>query len=349
MAALRQNERKDRMKVLVYTGTNSLVFGDQPDPVADVGEVLVRVGAAGICGSDMHAYHGLDTRRPPPLILGHEAAGHIVGGARAGERVTINPLVVDPACAFAIEGRSHLSPTRQIISMPPRSGAFAELVRIPERNLISIPDAMPIAHAALAEPIAVSWHAVQIGIERLLRPLAACRIVVLGGGAIGLTSALVARHFGARSVLVGETNPLRRKTLEAEDLESYDPTTNAPDENSIDLVIDAVGADTTRAAACQMIRPGGVIVHVGLLPGHGGIDIRKITLQEVTFVGSYCYTPHDFEQSVQCLAERKLGSLSWFESRRLADGASAFADIDAGRTAAAKIVLRVGDESREDS
>ncbi|MDB5546572.1 MAG: zinc-binding dehydrogenase family protein, partial [Tardiphaga sp.] len=158
------------MKVLVYTGTNSLVFGDQPDPVADVGEVLVRVGAAGICGSDMHAYHGLDTRRPPPLILGHEAAGHIVGGARAGERVTINPLVVDPACAFAIEGRSHLSPTRQIISMPPRSGAFAELVRIPERNLISIPDAMPIAHAALAEPVAVSWHAVQIGIERLLRP-----------------------------------------------------------------------------------------------------------------------------------------------------------------------------------
>jgi threonine dehydrogenase-like Zn-dependent dehydrogenase len=329
------------MKALVYTGPNNLVFRDEPEPIPEAGDVLVRVEAVGICGSDMHAYHGFDARRPPPLILGHEAAGRIAAGPRAGERVTINPLVVDPSCPYAIEGRWHLSPTRQIISMPPRPGAFAELVRIPARNVVAIPEAMPIAHAALAEPVAVSWHAVRIGMERLHRPLAACRVVVLGGGAIGLAAALVARHFGARDVVIGETNPLRREALAREEgFATYRPGIDEPEDNSADLVIDAVGADATRAASCRMARPGGVIVHVGLLPGQGGLDIRKLTLQEIAFAGSYCYTPADFIATVAALAERRLGSLGWFEERSLAEGADAFQTIDAGRTPAAKIVLR---------
>lgn len=330
------------MKALVYTGPNTLVFRDEPEPVPLPGEVLVRVEAVGICGSDMHAYHGHDGRRPPPLILGHEAAGRILTGARTGERVTINPLVVDPACPYAVEGRWHLSPTRQIISMPPRPGAFAEYVRIPERNVVSIPDDLPIEHAALAEPVAVSWHAVRLGMERLHQPIAACRIAVLGGGAIGLGAALVARHFGAGEIRIAEPNALRRSSTSAQEgIDTYDPATGAgPDDNSIDLVIDAVGAAATRAAACAMVRPGGVIVHAGLLPGQDGLDIRKITLQEVTLTGTYCYTPADFRQSVEAIASGRLGRLQWCESRPLADGARAFADIDAGRAASAKLVLR---------
>ncbi len=327
------------MKALVYTGPNGLVFREEPDPVPQADEVLVRVEAVGICGSDMHAYHGFDARRPPPLILGHEAAGRIATGPRAGQRVTINPLVVDPACPYAIEGRWHLSPTRQIISMPPRPGAFAELVRIPQRNLTPVPDAMPIAHAALAEPVAVSWHAVRTGLQRLHQPLAACRVVVLGGGAIGLAAGLVARLFGARDLVIGETNPQRRATVAAEGIAVYRPGEDEPEDNSADLVIDAVGADATRAAACRMARPGGVIVHVGLLPGQGGLDIRKITLQEITLAGVYCYTPADFGQTVEALAQGRLGTLGWTERRPLREGARAFADIDAGRVGAAKIIL----------
>jgi threonine dehydrogenase-like Zn-dependent dehydrogenase len=328
------------MKALVYNGPNSLVFRDEPEPVAEPGEVIVKVEAVGICGSDMHAYHGHDSRRPPPLILGHEAAGRIVSGRRAGERVTINPLVVDPSCPYAIEGRWHLSPTRQIISMPPRQGAFAEFVRIPERNVVAIPDAMPIEHAALAEPVSVSWHAVRLGMERLHQPLAACRVAVLGGGAIGLAAAIVARHFGAADIRIAEPNALRRNTLSGEDhLHVYDPSVNGPEANSIDLVIDAVGAAATRAAACAMVRPGGVIVHAGLLPGTDGLDIRKITLQEITLTGTYCYTPVDFIQTVEALAGGRLGKLGWHGTRALADGAAAFRDIDAGTTAAAKLIL----------
>ncbi len=328
------------MKALVYTGRNSLSYGDWEDPSPEAGEVVVKVEAVGICGSDMHAYHGHDSRRPPPLILGHEAAGRVITGPGTGRRVTINPLVVDPACPYAVEGRWHLSPTRQIISMPPRQGAFAAFVRIPERNLVAIPDDLAIEKAALAEPIAVSWHAVRIGMERLHGPLAAARVVVLGGGAIGLAAAIVARHFGAGDIRVAEPNPLRRKALAAQEgFDAYDPSAGGPAENSVDLVVDAVGAAGTRAAACAMVRPGGVIVHAGLLPGSDGIDIRKITLQEVTLTGTYCYTPTDFSDTVAAIAAGRLGALSWFEERTLSEGPAAFAAIDAG-TAAAKIVLR---------
>jgi threonine dehydrogenase-like Zn-dependent dehydrogenase len=329
------------MKALVYTGPNSLVFRDEPEPVAEAGEVIVRVEAVGICGSDMHAYHGHDSRRPAPLILGHEAAGRIVGGRRDGERVTINPLVVDPACPFAVEGRWHLSPTRQIISMPPRPGAFAEYIRIPEGNTVPIPDSMPVAHAALAEPVAVAWHAVRIGVERLHQPLAACRVAVLGGGAIGLAAAIVARRFGARDTTLGEPNALRRKLIAAtEGFAVHAPgDSGAPADSSVDLVIDAVGAAATRAAACAMVRPGGVIVHAGLLPGHDGLDIRKITLQEITLTGTYCYTPTDFRQTVAALASGALGELRWFAERPLAEGARAFRDIDEGKAEAPKLML----------
>jgi threonine dehydrogenase-like Zn-dependent dehydrogenase len=201
---------------------------------------------------------------------------------------------------------------------------------------------MPIEHAALAEPIAVSWHAVRLGMERLRIPLAAACVVVLGGGAIGLAAAIVARHFGATRLCVGETNPLRRDALHrAENIETFTPDSGSgPADNSADLVIDAVGAAGSRAAASRLVRPGGIIVHLGLLPGADGLDIRKVTLQEITFMGSYCYTPADFRHTVAALVAGQLGKLRWFEERPLSEGAGAFASIDAGSTAAAKIILR---------
>jgi L-iditol 2-dehydrogenase len=330
------------MKALVYTAPFTLELRNEPDPLPRNDEVVVKVEAVGICGSDMHAYHGHDSRRPAPLVLGHEAAGRIVSGPRSGESVTINPLVVDPDCPFAVDGRPHLSPTRQILSMPPRPGAFAEFVRVPERNLVTIPDGFGTVHAALAEPIAVAYHAVNHGGRLLARPLSASRCVVLGGGAIGLAAALVLAMQGAGEIWVGETNAGRRATVERSGpFRSFAPGAPAePSDTSVDLIVDAVGAAATRAAASRMVRPGGVIVHAGLLPGLDGLDVRKITLQEVIFTGTYCYTPTDFREVVTALAAGRLGDLGWFEERRLDEGARAFADIDAGSLAAAKIILR---------
>ena len=152
---------------------------------------------------------------------------------------------------------------------------------------------------------------------------------------------LFLRHFGAKDLYLAEPNLLRRAAVHAAiAVNAFAPGEGGPDLDTIDLVIDAVGADATRAAASAAIAPGGVIVHVGLLPGHDGIDIRKLTLQEVTLVGSYCYTHEDFEAVVHALAAEHLGPLDWVEERSLAEGARAFRDLDAGTVKAAKIILR---------
>lgn len=330
----------DTMPALVYDGPNTLAFRDAPLPEPRPGEVLVRVAAVGICGSDMHAYHGHDSRRPAPLILGHEAAGEIVSGPRAGERVTLNPLVTDPACPASRAGRPHLSPTRQIISMPPRPGAFAGFVTIPEGNARPIPDTLGMDRAALCEPLAVSWHAVRLGLRKLDTPAGQVRVVVLGGGAIGLAAALVARAHGVAGLALAETNPARRALIAArEGIAVFDPRDGDGPAEGADLIVDAVGATATRALSSRAVRPGGVIVHAGLLPGEAGFDIRRITLQEITLTGTYCYTPQDFDATLAALADGRLGALDWFETRPLAEGAQAFADIDAGRAAMPKIVL----------
>ena len=325
------------MRALVYTGPNQMIVTDQPIPVPQGDEVLVEVHAVGICGSDMHAYHGYDDRRPAPLVLGHEAAGLIASGPRIGARVAINPLVVDPTCPVALAGRPHLSPTRAIISMPPRPGAFAQYVTIPTRNLLPIPETLSMRDAALTEPLAVSWHALRIGLEKLGQATG-IRVLVQGAGAIGLGAALVARHMGAAHVTVTESHAGRRAMVTREGFIACDPADLA---GEFDLVIDAVGAVGTRAQASKVVRPGGVIVHVGLLPGVEGYDIRRITLQEITVTGSYCYTPEDFAATLAALGQGAFGALGWVQTRPFADGPAAFADLDAGRVDAAKIVLQL--------
>lgn len=330
------------MKALVYTGAHSLSYREEPDPQPHNDEAIVRIDAVGICGSDMHAYHGFDERRVPPLILGHEASGRVVSGARTGQRVAVNPLVTCGTCEFCLDGRSQLCRSRQVSSMAPRPGAFAEMMRVPEQNLVEIPDDFDIVKSALAEPVAVSYHAVMRGLKALPRPAASSRCCVLGGGAIGLASALVLAMQGAGEVLVGEPNAARRETvLAAGPFKVYAPgTPDEPRDSSVDLVIDAVGAEATRVAACRMAKPGGAIVHIGLLPGSAGLDVRKITLQEITLLGTYCYSMVDFRETVAALASGRLGSLGWIEERPLSEGAAAFRDIDAGRAGAAKIILR---------
>jgi L-iditol 2-dehydrogenase len=330
------------LKAIVYTGAHCLEYHDVPDPVAGRDDVLVAVEAVGICGSDMHAWHGHDERRPPPLILGHEAAGRIVAGPRKGQRVTINPLVTCGVCDACLSGRTNLCAKRQIISMPPREGAFCELVAIPERNVVEVPVGLAIEKAALAEPIAVAWHAALRAARASDRPLAAASCVVLGGGAIGLAAALCLKQFGASDIHVAESNAARRATAEAAGpFRLYQPgEAGEPPAGGAEIVIDAVGSDATRAAASRLVCPGGVVVHVGLQGGASGLDIRRMTLQEVTFIGTYTYSMVDFREVVAAIAAGRLGALDWFEERTLQQAPGAFADLDAGRTAAAKIVLR---------
>lgn len=327
------------MKALVYTRPNEVTYREEPDPVPGEGESLVRIEAVGICGSDMHGYHGHDARRVPPLILGHEAAGHVINGPGAGKRVVLNPLITCGMCDFCAGGRSNLCAGRRLIGMN-RPGAFAELIAMPPQNLIEVPDGMPAAHAALTEPAATALHALALAASASHRPLAEGRALVLGGGSIGLLSALLLRHQGVRSILLGDTNALRRQTVEAAGAaEVYDPARMAPDPGGFDLVVDAVGCAPTRKAALTAVRPGGVVMHIGLLDSAGEADFRKLTLAEITLIGTYTYTPLDLRAAIAALHAGALGPLDWAEQRPLSEGARAFEDLDQGRARAAKIVL----------
>lgn len=324
------------MKALLYESVETLVYREMPDPQPNAGESLIQVEASGICGSDMHAYLGHDDRRPAPLVLGHEAAGVVVGGARDRERVTINPLVSCGHCRACLSGRDNLCPDRQIISMPPRGGAFAESLVIPNANLVTVPDDVPLRKAVLAEPLACGWHGVRLGSAALDLPISEASCLVIGGGAIGVGAALALRAAGATEIHVAEPNEIRRSALDS--IAGF--TAIAPGEVAeADLIVDGVGYAATRADATAISRPGGVIVHIGLGEAEGGLDVKRMTLQEITFIGTYTYTTQDFRDTCAAIFDGRLGALDWAELRPLADGQQAFEEIRANRVAAPKIIL----------
>jgi len=327
------------MKALVYTNPNEVIYRDEPEPRPAPGEVLIRVEAVGICGSDMHAYHGKDPRRNPPLILGHELAGEILEGPGKGRRVTVNPLITCGRCDYCVQGRDNLCSNRTMIGMT-RPGGFAEYVTTAAASVIDLPYGMSARAAALTEPAATALHAVNVAARAAARPVPESEVLVIGAGAVGLLAALLARHYGCRGVRVAETNALRRASAEREGFEVLDPARGGVAQNSMDLVLDAVGAAVTRDAALAAVKPGGVIVHIGLADWASTIDMRKLTLAEITLIGTYTYTTADLRATARALHAGAFGDLAWVEERPLADGARAFRDLHDGAAAAAKILLR---------
>ncbi len=328
------------MKALVYTKADEVVYRDEPDPVPGEGQVLVKVLASGICGSDMHAYHGHDPRRVPPLILGHEVAGTVTSGESKGLRVVINPLMTCGVCTYCESGRTNLCLRRELIGMRV-AGAYCEYVAIPERNLVAIPNSLDTVKASLAEPAACSLHTLNRVQLHSPRPLAELRALVIGGGAIGMLSALLLKSYGCRKVTVAEINKLRREMVErSTGCTVHDPSngTELP-ADSFELVIDAVGGGVTRALGSRVVAPGGIFAHIGLMDSREGLDIKKVTLQEVDLIGIYTYTREDFKATVDALSGGMFGDLDWVDTRPLSDGPQAFADLDKGIISAAKLVL----------
>ncbi len=331
------------MKALVYTAPGRVELQDRPDPEAAPGEVVLRIEAVGICGSDMHAWHGHDPRRRPGLVLGHEFVGTIersaAPGFEPGVRFTGNPLITCGRCDYCVQGRNNLCENRAMVGMT-RPGAFAERMSLPAASLIEMPQDLSTRAAALTEPAATAWHAIELSMRVLARPLHECRVLVIGGGAIGLLAALLLRHLGAAALTVSEANPLRRDAVARHvGCATLDPRAAPPAESAYDYVLDAVGAAATRHQALAAVRPGGVVMHVGLQDWASEIDMRRLTLAEITLLGTYTYTTADLRATVAALARGAFGDLSWVEERPLPQGQQAFLDLDAGRCASAKVVL----------
>jgi alcohol dehydrogenase len=332
------------MRALVYARPNEVQLQERPMPRAAPGEVVLAIEAVGICGSDMHAWHGHDPRRQPGLVLGHAFVGRIVESAApgfdVGIRFTGSPLIVCGTCEYCVQGRNNLCANRTMVGMT-RPGAYAEFMSIPAASLIAMPQALSCRAAALTEPAATAWHAINLTMRALARPLHECRMLVIGGGAIGMLAALLLRHLGVHRVTLAELNALHRGAVALHvRCETIDPLHTAPAEASFEVVIDAVGAKATRTQALAAVKPGGVVMHVGLQDWASEIDMRKLTLAEITLLGTYPYTTADLRATVAALAEGAFGDLGWVQERPLDEGQQAFVDLDQGRCAAAKVLLR---------
>ena len=169
------------MKALVYTDHETLTYRDEIDASAKEGEELIKVSAAGICGSDMHAYHGLDERRIPPLILGHEISGI---NQSDNNPVVVNPLITCGKCQECSNGREHICSNRSLLGMTKpvaRAGGFAEFVAAPSQNVFSVPLSANLQDLALTEPTAVAFHAIKIAEQVSFKKIHKANILIIGG------------------------------------------------------------------------------------------------------------------------------------------------------------------------
>ena len=182
------------MKALVYTGVEELIYREENKPQEIPGESIIKVKASGICGSDMHAYHGKDERRNPPLILGHEVCGITQNGIYKDKIVVLNPLITCQSCDYCKSNREHLCFKRTMVGMSKptqREGGLAEYISIPDKNIYTIPKELNSKEAALTEPTAVSVHAVSLAEKNCKKKLSESNILIQGAGAIGLLCGLI--------------------------------------------------------------------------------------------------------------------------------------------------------------
>ena len=288
------------MKALVLHDYMSLVYEDVPPPEPAQDEVLVRVMACGICGSDVHGLDGSTGRRQPPLIMGHEAAGVIeatgaqVAGWAPGDRVTFDSTIYRLDDWYSRRGLYNLSDGRMVLGVSPgeyrRHGAFAEYVAVPQHILYRLPADVTFVQAAMVEPVAVALHAVG------LTPIAiGDRTVVVGAGTIGLCLVQVLRHAGCSAVFAVDLDPdrldLARRLGATEGLDARTPDlvdriVRATEGRGADVVFEAVGANASVKTAIAAVRRGGTVTLVGNLQPSVELPLQSVVTRQVRLQGS---------------------------------------------------------------
>jgi 2-desacetyl-2-hydroxyethyl bacteriochlorophyllide A dehydrogenase len=326
------------MRALVWNGNGELEIRDVPRPEPGPGETLVRVRAGGVCGTDLSILAGKHPRAKPPLVMGHEFSGEVVSanGPAAlgpGARVTCEPLISCGTCVACRSGFAYVCQNLKLYGID-TDGAFAEYVTVASDSLFALPDGVSFELGALVEPVAVAVHAVRMSSLRVGDT--AC---VLGGGPIGLLTALVARLSGPERVIVCEKDAFRIDVargfgLEVIDVNEADPEEEIPartDGRGADVVFEVAGAPETVLAAPRLCRVRGELIAVAMPKVPRPFDIVALTFREITVRGIRVYAPYDFERATRIVAESglDLGRLQ-SEPFALEDGVAAFARAKEG-------------------
>jgi L-iditol 2-dehydrogenase len=308
-----------RMKALVLEEYKKLVYRDVPVPAIKSDEVLVRVRACGICGSDVHGLDGSTGRRIPPIIMGHEASGEIaeigdgVVNWKKGDRVTFDSTVYPLQDWYTLEGRYNLSDNREVIGVSPgnyrRNGAFAEYIAIPQHILYSIPANVTFEQAAMVEAVAVALHSVNVSGIRT-----GDKCVVIGAGMIGLSIIKLLRISGASTIIAVDIDPLKLEQAKnaGADKVFLSDQSGLPGEvegltagRGADLSFEAVGRTESVNMAIDLLRKGGKAILVGNVSPKVDFPLQKVVTRELKVLGS-CAIRGEYEVVLDLLGTGKI-------------------------------------------
>jgi len=302
------------MKAILFKSPNNFEVAECPVPELGDYDILIKVGACGICGTDIHILRGEHIVKFP-VIPGHEFAGEVVdigskvSNVKVGDRVTVDPNIVDQTCFFCRRGEIHLCENLTAIGVN-FDGGFAEYCRVPALQAYKVPDGVSTEEAAMAEPIACCIH----GIDRA-QIKAGDRVVILGAGSVGLIMTQLARMVGAAFILVSEPNSEKRLAaarLGADAL--VDPAKDDVRSEVLkattvgaDVVIESAGRPETAALSWSLARRGGRVLQFGMVSPENTISIPPydIYYKELTVCGSFV-NPHTHSRAIQLLASGRI-------------------------------------------
>ena len=303
------------MKDLLLSEYRKLNVVDMPPPEIAPREVLVRVAACGICGSDVHGYDGSTGRRIPPLVMGHEAAGVIekvgaeVRGYQVGARVTFDSTVYCGECDYCRAGRVNLCDNRQVLGVScgdyRRHGAFAEFVAVPEHILYRLPESLPLEHAALIEAVSVAVH----GVKRSV-PNKDDDVVVVGTGMIGLLIVQVLRHYGCRKLIAVDVDDDRlalakkfgaTEVLNAKNIDATKAILELTRGRGAAAAWEAVGATPTVQTAINSVSKGGHVTLVGNVSPTVELPLQAVVTRELTLHGT-CASAGEYPECIELMA-----------------------------------------------
>ena len=344
------------MKALLLSEYNQLDIADLPAPVPGVDEILVRVAACGICGSDVHGYDGTSGRRIPPIVMGHEAAGVVAAAGsgvtkfKPGDRVTFDSTVYCGQCEFCLQGDINLCNNRQVIGVScgdfRRAGAFAEYVVVPQRITYHLPEELEFQEAAMLEAVSVALHAVRVSEMK-----GGQTALVIGAGMIGLLTLQAAKAAGASQVLIADIDRSRLEraeklgadaTLLLSGTELVEEILRRTGGRGVDLVLEAVGRDETIAASIASVRKGGTVTLIGNISPQVKIPLQVVVSRQIRLQGS-CASSGEYPEAMELLANGKIKVKPLITAvAPLSDGPRWFARLHAGEPNLMKVVLDPG-------
>lgn len=301
---------------MMLTEPKKLEIQDSPIPSFGKDEVLIRVKACGICGSDVHGYDGSSGRRIPPLIMGHEAAGLIeecgseVSGFSKGDRVTFDSTVYCGKCSYCKKGQVNLCDNRMVLGVScddyRRHGAFAEFVTVPSHIIYKLPDTFPFEHAAMIEAVSVAVHAVgRISFDNGDKSL------VVGAGMIGLLLIQAIHSAGCREIIAVDMDNDRlnlakklgaTQVINSQEVDALRFILNETGGQGVDKSFEVVGATPTVQLSIHAVRKGGSVVMVGNLAPEVELPLQSVVTREISLFGT-CASAGEYPKCIELMAD----------------------------------------------